>query len=261
MFPDRFRPRGRPRAAPVRRCRAAAASPRCAPRPRSAPRWRPPCCRHRPGGGTPRPDRPGAWRRGHCSRPAKLLRPPRYPRSCGRARGGPLPARPRRPVPASRQGRRGLCRAAEFLRLLVGLAQPAPAGPEARLPRTGVATRSHFRPAQLFRARFRRVRPHPFPLRTGGRLLIQHLPVARRAHRLGSGRRPNPAVTLDQRQIGAKILVENRHASDDSAWQNMLPSPLVGPRFEVDDEPGAARQRPERTVTIARLPVKVRSGR
>ena len=39
-----------------------------------------------------------------------------------------------------------------------------------------------------------------------------------------SGRRPNPAVTLDQRQIGAKILVENHHASDDSAWQNMLPA-------------------------------------
>ena len=103
MCPDRFRPPGRPQAAPVRRCRAAAASPRCAPRPRSAPRWRPPCCPHRPGGGTPRPDRPGAWRRGHCSRPAKLLRPPRYPRSCGRARGGPRPARPRRPAPASRQ--------------------------------------------------------------------------------------------------------------------------------------------------------------
>ena len=28
-------------------------------------------------------------------------------------------------------------------------------------------------------------------------------------------------------------------------------SPLVGPRFEVDDEPGAARQRPERTVMAA----------
>ena len=27
-------------------------------------------------------------------------------------------------------------------------------------------------------------------------------------------------------------------------------SPLVGPSFEVDDEPGAARQRPERTVTL-----------
>ena len=42
------------------------------------------------------------------------------------------------------------------------------------------------------------------------------------------GRRPNPAVILDQRQIGAKILDENRHASDDSAWQNMLPAPLWG---------------------------------
>ena len=38
-------------------------------------------------------------------------------------------------------------------------------------------------------------------------------------------------------------------------------SPLVGPRFEVDDEPGAARQRPERTVTRAPKFVKVRSGR
>ena len=53
-----------------------------------------------------------------------------------------------------------------------------------------------------------RVRPHPFPFRAGVPLLIQHLPVARRAHRLGSGRRPNPAVTLDQRQIGAELLFE-----------------------------------------------------
>ena len=62
------------------------------------------------------------------------------------------------------QGRRGLCRTAEFLRLLVGLAQPAPAGPEARLPRTGVAPRSHFRPAQLFRARFQPRPPAPVPV-------------------------------------------------------------------------------------------------
>ena len=65
------------------------------------------------------------------------------------------------------QGRRGLCRAAEFLRLLVGLAQPAPAGPEARLPRTGVAPRSHFRPAQLFRARFQPRPPAPVPAPRG----------------------------------------------------------------------------------------------
>ena len=38
--------------------------------------------------------------------------------------------------------------------------------------------------------------------------------------------RPEPAVTLDQRQDGAETIVENRHAFADSAWQGALPAPL-----------------------------------
>ena len=45
------------------------------------------------------------------------------------------------------QGRHVPCRAASFLGLLDGLAQPAPASFEPRLPRTGIATLRHFRPA------------------------------------------------------------------------------------------------------------------
>ena len=62
------------------------------------------------------------------------------------------------------QGRHVPCRAAGFLRLFDGLTQPTPAGLEPRLPRTAIAAGGHFRPAQLFRARFGRVRPRPFPL-------------------------------------------------------------------------------------------------
>ena len=40
------------------------------------------------------------------------------------------------------------------------------------------------------------------------------------------GDRPSPAAALGQRQVGAVIFVENRHALDDSAWQNALPAPL-----------------------------------
>ena len=88
----------------------------------------------------------------------------------------------------------------------------------------------HFRPAQLLRARFGRVRPRPFPLRAGVRLLIQRPPVARRMH--GRGGRV-AAADLDQRQVRAETFVENHHAIDDSAWQKMLPAPIVGPRFDA----------------------------
>ena len=62
------------------------------------------------------------------------------------------------------QGRHVPCHAAGFLRLFDGLTQPAPAGLEPRLPRTAIAAGGHFRQRQLFRARFGRVRPRPFPL-------------------------------------------------------------------------------------------------
>ena len=121
------------------------------------------------------------------------------------------------------QGRHVPCRAASFLRLLDGLAQLAPAGFEPRLPRTGITARGHFRPAQLFTTRLRRVRPRPFTFRAGVLLLIPRPPVARLSRRRA---RPSPAAALGQRQVGTEILVENRHALDDSAWQSALPAPL-----------------------------------
>ena len=146
------------------------------------------------------------------------------------------------------QGRNVPCRAASFLRLLDGRRQLAPALAELPLQGTRSGTRIHLRPAQLFRPRVRRVRPRPFPLRTGMRPLIQQLPVARRAHRLGRCRGGRPgsvvpgraiiriraesplecraAVARVRRQVCSDILVENRHALDDSAWRRALPAPL-----------------------------------
>ena len=70
---------------------------------------------------------------------------------------------------------------------------------------------------------------------------IQRPQVARRALRHGHWARPEPAVTLDQRQVGAETFVENRHAFDDSAWQGALPDcPLAGPQFDGDDDSDAA---------------------
>ena len=62
----------------------------------------------------------------------------------------PMPASERsvsrRATLACKEGT-SLAARASFLRLLDGLAQPAPASFEPRLPRTGIATRGHFRPA------------------------------------------------------------------------------------------------------------------
>ena len=123
------------------------------------------------------------------------------------------------------QGRHLLDRTAEFLRLLLGLAQPAPTGLEARLPRSGIATRGHLRPTQVFAARFRRICPTFFAFRTGVCLLIERLPVVRLVLGPDRGGRPHPPASLVRRQIrGSKISVENRHALDDSAWRIMLPA-------------------------------------
>ena len=140
------------------------------------------------------------------------------------------------------QGRHVPCRAASFLRLLLGLAQPAPASLEPRLPRTGIATGGHLRPAQLFTARFRRLRPRPFPL-------IHRRPVARHVLGHGRGGRPHPAVALDQRQAGAKILLQNRHALDDSACRIALPAPLRNLDSLWMMSPKSARPRPNGTFT------------
>ena len=69
--------------------------------------------------------------------------------------------------------RRGMAR---LLRLLDGRVQLAPRSLEERFPPTRIATGDHLRPAQLFTARFRRLRPRPFPL-------AQLPPVARLAYR------------------------------------------------------------------------------
>ncbi len=75
----------------------------------------------------------------------------------------------------------------EFLRLLLGLAQPSSAGVEPRLPRTAIATGGHFRPAQCFATRFCSLRPRPLPL-------MQGLEIARRGRRCRPGRRSDPAA-------------------------------------------------------------------
>ena len=117
------------------------------------------------------------------------------------------------------QGGYVACRAAEFLRLLLGLAQPSSAGLEPRFPRTGIATGGHFRPAQFFATRFGRLRPRPL-------LFIQGLEIARRDRRCRPGRRPEPVAALGQPRVYGEIFVQNRHALDDSASQIVLPAPL-----------------------------------
>ncbi len=121
------------------------------------------------------------------------------------------------------QGERVLRRAADFLRLLGGLAQFAPACIELPLQRTRPGTGIYLCPAHFFAARFRSARPRPFPL-------IQRSQVARRACQGCLGGRADIIVTLNQRQVRAKILVANRHALDDSAWPESLPVTTPAPR-------------------------------
>ena len=108
------------------------------------------------------------------------------------------------------QGRRVLHGAAEFLRLLGGLAQPAPAGLEPPLPHTGIATGGHLRPAQFFAARLRRLGSCPF-------LFVQGLQIPRLTRGLRLRRRPDPVAALGQCLVCGEIVVENRHALKDSA--------------------------------------------
>ena len=111
-----------------------------------------------------------------------------------------------------------LHRAAELLRLLDSRLELAPTGLKPRLPRTGIAAGGHFRPAQLFRTRFRSVRPSPF-------LLVQRSKVARGTCRRRRGK-AYPLAALGQRQLCGEIIVENRHAPDDNAWLSVLSAPL-----------------------------------
>ena len=123
------------------------------------------------------------------------------------------------------QRRHVLRRAAQFLRLLNGRLQLGPALVEVRFERIGPGAGIHLRPAQLFTARFRRVRPIPFAFRADVSLLIERLPVARLVLGPDRGGRSYPPVVLDQPQVCGRISVENRHALDDSASRIVLPVP------------------------------------
>ena len=83
---------------------------------------------------------------------------------------------------------------------------------------------------------------------------IQRPQVARRALRHGHWARPEPAVTLDQRQVGAETFVENRHAFDDSAWQGALPAPLRDLNSMGMMIPMPPTPRPDGTVTPWLMP-------
>ena len=118
---------------------------------------------------------------------------------------------------------RVLRRAADLLRLLDGRVELVPALVELPLQRTRTGTGGHLCLAQLFRARFRRVRPRPFRLRAGMRLFVQRRPVAGLQHRRRRGGRPDPVVRLGQRQCRPKILVAHRHARNDNRSPKALP--------------------------------------
>lgn len=113
------------------------------------------------------------------------------------------------------------CRAADFLRFLLGLAQPAPAGLEMPLPIAGMVKGEYLRLAQLFAMRFSRIRPRPL-------LFIQGFEIARRDRRCRSGRRPNPGTVLVRRRAYGNIIVQDRHSLHDSAGQVVLSNPLRG---------------------------------
>ena len=92
-----------------------------------------------------------------------------------------------------------------------------PAGVEP--PRQRVRKRSGltFRPAQFLAAQLRHIRAAPFLLDARLRLFEQRRPVERLAHRCHDGKRPQGVAALGRRQVGAEILVKNRHARDGSA--------------------------------------------
>ena len=162
------------------------------------------------------PLRVGDAARASCSRATSLLSASTTPASLDWAPSSERSACRR--ATFTRKGRYVACRAAEFLRLLLGLAQPLSAGLEARFPCTGIATGGYLRPAQFLATRFGRVRPRPL-------LFIQGLEIARRGRRGRLGRRPNPGTVLGQRRAYGEIIVQNRHALDDSAGQIVLPAP------------------------------------
>ena len=92
-----------------------------------------------------------------------------------------------------------------------------PAGVE--LPRQRVGKRSGLMlgPAQLLAAQLRHSGAASFLLDARLCLFEQRRPVERLASRRHNGERPQHVPALGRRQVGAEILVENRHARDGSA--------------------------------------------
>ena len=128
----------------------------------------------------------------------------------------PEPAlqRLRGPRPDLRCGRH---RAGGILRLSNSRLELEPAGVELSLQRTRARTGIPLRPAQLLAAQVRHVRPGPFLLDARLCLLKQGFPVERLVRRHHEGKRTQGVAALGRRQVGAEILVENRHAQDGSA--------------------------------------------
>ena len=162
------------------------------------------------------------------------------------------------------QGEGVLRRAADCLRLLLGRLQLVPALVELPLQITRPGTGIYLCSSQLFAARFGRIRPRPFPL-------VPRTKVARSARQPRNLRRwPSPSDLLRQRRGRPNILVENRHAPDNSAWSESSPAPcrpalgeqirrryFKSPgRRSVTCTPGAAIPPPIRPfATVAPIPI------
>ena len=118
--------------------------------------------------------------------------------------------------------------------------QLGPALAKMGLERIGPGAGIHLRPAQLFAARFGRVRPIALAFRKGVCLLVEQLPVARLLLRSDRGGRPYLPDGLDRTQVCGKISVKNRHALDDSASRFVLPAPHCVRRISAGDRSNPA---------------------
>ncbi len=92
-----------------------------------------------------------------------------------------------------------------------------PASLKLPLQRTHARTGVPLRPAQFLAAQLRHACATPFLLDPRLCLFKHRRPVERLARRHHHGRRPQGVAPLGQRQVGAEIRVENRHARDRSA--------------------------------------------
>ena len=110
--------------------------------------------------------------------------------------------------------------AAHCLHLLDRRRELVPALVEVPLQHARQGTRLPLGMTQLFAARLRRVRPCPCPCPFA---LVVRPKVLRLESTRSPRRRPNRAAALDQTQAGIRLIVENRHAHDDSAGPGSLP--------------------------------------